>query len=92
MGTAMSQCCGGCNTLYKDQQAEDGIPLGDLQDLQVQIARLQIIGCEDKDRECCPLWSRCIKYMESIHYLLDPKDVEEALVDPKAHWDSLEES
>ena len=30
--------------------------------------------------------------MENIHYLLDRKDLEEALADPKAHWDCLEES
>ena len=30
--------------------------------------------------------------MENIHYLLDQKDLEEALAGPKAHWDSLEES
>ena len=30
--------------------------------------------------------------MENIHYLLDRKNLEEALADPKAHWDSLEES
>ena len=30
--------------------------------------------------------------MENIHYLLDPKDLEEALADRKAHWDNLEES
>ena len=40
----------------------------------------------------CPSWTACIKYVENIHYLLDQKDLEEALADPKAHWDSLEES
>ena len=40
----------------------------------------------------CPSWTECIKHMEDIHYLLDQKDLEEALADPKAHWDSLEES
>ena len=29
--------------------------------------------------------------MENIHCLLEPKDLEEDLVDPKAHWDILEE-
>ena len=38
----------------------------------------------------CPLWTRCIKHVEKIHYLLNRKDLEEALADPKAHWDSLE--
>ena len=40
----------------------------------------------------CPLWTGCIKHVENIHYLLDQKDMEEALADPKAHWDSLEEN
>ena len=29
--------------------------------------------------------------MENVHYLQDPKDVEEALANPKAHWDDLED-
>ena len=40
----------------------------------------------------CPSWTRCIKHVENIHYLLNRKDLDKALVDPKAHWDSLEES
>ena len=32
------------------------------------------------------------QHMENIHYLLDQKDLEEALAYPKAHWDSLEEN
>ena len=30
--------------------------------------------------------------MGNIHYFLDRKDLKEALANPKAHWDSLEES
>ena len=40
----------------------------------------------------CPSWTACFKHIENIHCFLDPKDSEEALVDPKAHWYSLEES
>ena len=40
----------------------------------------------------CPLWTGCIKHVENIHYLLDRKDLKEALVDPKANWDSLEKN
>ena len=32
-----------------------------------------------------------MKYMENVHYLHDLKDVEEALANPKAHWDDLED-
>ena len=46
---------------------------------------------ETKPRNC-PSWIECIKHVGNIHYLLDQKDLEEALADPKAHWDSLEES
>ena len=33
----------------------------------------------------CPSWTGCIKHVENIHYLLNRQDLEEALVDPKAH-------
>ena len=39
----------------------------------------------------CASWSRCVKHVENVHYLHDPKDVEEALANPKAHWDDLED-
>ena len=48
-------------------------------------------GVKTKPKNC-PSWSGCVQHVENIHYLLDPKDLEEALVDPKAHWDSLEEN
>ena len=39
----------------------------------------------------CASWSGCVKHVENVHYLHDPKDVEEALTNPKAHWDDLED-
>ena len=51
----------------------------------------RVYGLKMKPRNC-PLWTGCIKHVENIHYLLNTKDLEEALADPKAHWDSLEES
>ena len=39
----------------------------------------------------CALWSGCVKHVENVHYLHNPKDVEEALINPKAHWDDLED-
>ena len=36
-------------------------------------------------------WSRCVKHLEDVHYLQDLKDAEEALANPKAHWDDLED-
>ena len=35
--------------------------------------------------------SRYVKHVENVHYLHDMKDVEEALTNPKAHWDNLED-
>ena len=32
-----------------------------------------------------------MKHVENVHYLHDPKDVEEALANPKAQWDDLED-
>ena len=39
----------------------------------------------------CGSWSGCVKHVENVHYLDDLKDVEEALTNPKAHWDDLED-
>ena len=32
-----------------------------------------------------------MKRVENVHYLHNTKDVEEALTNPKAHWDDLED-
>ena len=32
-----------------------------------------------------------MKHVENVHYLHNPKDEEEALANPKAHWDDLED-
>ena len=31
------------------------------------------------------------EHIENVHYLHDAKDVEEALANPKTHWDDLED-
>ena len=36
-------------------------------------------------------WSGYVKHVENVHYLHDPKGVEEALTNLKAHWDDLED-
>ena len=38
----------------------------------------------------CASWSGCVKHVENVHYLHNPKDVGEALTNPKAHWDDWE--
>ena len=32
-----------------------------------------------------------MKHVENVHYSHDPKDVEESLANPKAHWDDLKD-
>lgn len=48
-------------------------------------------GVKTKPHNCAS-WFGCVKHVENIYYLDDPRDVEEALANPKAHWDSLKES
>ena len=39
----------------------------------------------------CPLWTGCVKHVENTHYLHTPKEIDEAVINPKAHWDNLED-
>ena len=39
----------------------------------------------------CASWSGCVKHVENVHYLHDPKYVEESLTNPRAHWNNLED-
>ena len=48
----------------------------------------RVYGLKTKPSNC-PSWSRCVKHVENIHYLLDTKDLEEALANQKAHWNNL---
>ena len=57
----------------------------------LQIVQVQKTGFKSVQLANCALWSRCVKHVENMHYLHDPKDVEEALANPKAHWDNLED-
>ena len=72
-------------------KANDRSHLGDLQTLQVQIARLKIIQCEDKYGELSVMVWMCKTYGE--HSLFSrPKRFGGRSHTLKAHWDSLEES
>ena len=51
----------------------------------------RVYGVKTKAINCLS-WSRCVKHVENIHYLLDPKDLEEVLANLKAHWHNLEET
>ena len=39
----------------------------------------------------CPLWTRCVKHVENTHCLHTPEEIDEAIANPKAHWDNLED-
>ena len=39
----------------------------------------------------CPSWTRCVKHVENTHCLHTPGEIDEAVTDPKAHWDNLED-
>ena len=39
----------------------------------------------------CASWFGCVKHVENVYHLHDTKDEEEALTNPKAHWDDLED-
>ena len=38
----------------------------------------------------CASWLGCVKHVQNLHYLHDPKDLEENVTNPKAHWDDFE--
>ena len=42
-------------------------------------------------RTHCPSWTGCVKHVENKHCLHTPEEIDEALADPKAHWDNLED-
>ena len=39
----------------------------------------------------CPSWTEYVKPMENTHCLHTPEDIDEAIANPKAHWDNLED-
>ena len=39
----------------------------------------------------CPSWTGCVKHVENRHCLHTPEEIDEAITDPKAHWDNLED-
>ena len=39
----------------------------------------------------CPSWTGCVKHVENTRRLHSPEEIDEALADPKAHWDNLED-
>ena len=39
----------------------------------------------------CPLWTRCVKNVQITHFLHTPEEIDEAVANPKAHWDNLED-
>ena len=64
--------------------------MGNLQIVLVQKPQRQTVRCEDKISHC-PLWTGCVKHVENTHFLHTPEEIDEAVADPKAHWDNLED-
>ena len=92
MGAAMFQCQRGCCALQKHLIHRSWLLFGRLASFSSSNCWVKrAYGMKTKPCNCV-LWSGCVKYVQNIYYLEDPKDVEEALTDPKAHWDSMEKS
>ena len=39
----------------------------------------------------CPSWTGCVKHVQNTHFLHTPEEIDEAVANPKAHWDNLED-
>ena len=39
----------------------------------------------------CTSWIGCVKHVENTHCLHTPEEIDEAVANPKAHWDNLED-
>ena len=39
----------------------------------------------------CSSWTGCVKHVENTHCLHTPKEIDEAVADPKTHWENLED-
>ena len=42
-------------------------------------------------RTHCPSWTGCVKHVQNCHCLHSPEEIDEAIANPKAHWDNLED-
>ena len=50
----------------------------------------KVLGVKTKITHC-PLWTGCVKHVENMHCLHTPKEIDEAVANPKAHWDNLKD-
>ena len=39
----------------------------------------------------CPSWTGCVKHVQNMHFLHTPEEIDEAIANPKVHWDNLED-
>ena len=51
---------------------------------------MKALGVKTKTTHC-PSWIGCVKHVENMHCLHTPEEIDEALADPKVHWDNLED-
>ena len=55
-----------------------------------QNPNVKLLGVKTKTTHC-PSWTGCVKHVENRHCLHTLEEIDEALADPKAHWDNLED-
>ena len=51
---------------------------------------VKALGVKTKTTHC-PSWTGCVKHVENRHCLHTPEEIDEAIADPKVHWDNLED-
>lgn len=87
-GAALLWCCEGYGLLWKDQWIEVIAICA-----TCKLCTFKSPSCKSYDVKSkagnCLLCFGCIKHAEKIHYLLDLKDLEEAPIQLKDHWDSF---
>ena len=65
--------------------------MGNLHIVQVQKpADARAYGVKTKITNC-PSWTGCVKHVQNTHFLHTPLEIDEAVANPKAHWDNLED-
>ena len=64
--------------------------MGNLQIVLVKNPNVKPLGLKTKITHCAS-WTGCVKHVENTHCLHTPEEIDEAVADPKAHWDNLED-
>ena len=63
-------------------------------------ATCKLCSCKNPDAKAygvktkitnCPLWIGCVKHVQNMHFLRTPREIDEAVANPKAPWDNLKD-